>query len=181
MFQFLSQWFWLLPPTTIPYLHLVYCELQAFGFWSAMSIIWLPLYQLFPINETMHGDSCQVYRCTASASLTVTHDWLQQLEMGNEMCSIFFDLKKAFDSVRHWLPLHRLEEIATAPYIVQWIQSYLTCHSDRCWWWWAVIFPACYLRSAAGFRSWPLLFIIIILLWDSQPDFHGQSDLILCG
>ena len=25
-------------------------------------------------------------------SLTFTHDWLQQLEMGNEMCSIFFNL-----------------------------------------------------------------------------------------
>ena len=69
-------------------------------------------------------------RCTASALLTVTHDWLQQLEMGNEVCSIFFDLKKAFDSVPYSLLLHRLEEIATDPYVVQWTQSYLTGRSQ---------------------------------------------------
>ena len=37
-------------------------------------------------------------RSTASALLSVTYDWLQQLELGNEVCSVFFDLKKAFDS-----------------------------------------------------------------------------------
>ena len=66
-------------------------------------------------------------RCTASALLTVTHDWLQQLEVGNDVCSVFFDLKKAFDSVSHHLLLYRLEEISIDPYIVQWIRSYLTC------------------------------------------------------
>ena len=69
-------------------------------------------------------------RSTVSALLTVTHDWLHQLEMGNEVCSIFFDLKKAFDSVSHCLLLHRLEEIGSDPYVVQWIRSYLTCHSQ---------------------------------------------------
>ena len=62
-------------------------------------------------------------RCTASALLTVTHDWLQLL---NDVCSVFFDLKKAFDSVPHRLLLCRLEEISTDPCIVQWIRSYLT-------------------------------------------------------
>ena len=66
-------------------------------------------------------------RCTAPALLTVTHDWLQQVEMGNEVCSIFFNLKKAFDSFPHHLLHQRLEEIETDPYIVQWIRSYLTC------------------------------------------------------
>jgi hypothetical protein len=69
-------------------------------------------------------------RCTASALLTVTHDWLQQLELGNEVCSVFFDLRKAFDSVPHCLLLQRLEEIGIDPYIVQWIRSYLTCRSQ---------------------------------------------------
>ena len=63
--------------------------------------------------------------------LTVSHDWLQHLEIGNEMCSIFFDLKKAFDIVHHHgVQLHRLEEIAVDPYTVQLICSYLTCRSQ---------------------------------------------------
>ena len=69
-------------------------------------------------------------RCTSSALLTVTHDWLHQLELGNEVCSVFFDLKKAFDSVPHSLLLQRLCEIHTDPFIVQWIRSYLTCRSQ---------------------------------------------------
>ena len=69
-------------------------------------------------------------RCTSSALLSVTHDWLQQLELGNEVCSVFFDLKKAFDSVPHHLLLQRLNEIDVNPFIVQWIRSYLTCRSQ---------------------------------------------------
>lgn len=69
-------------------------------------------------------------RSTASALLSVTHDWLQQLEQGNEICSVFFDLRKAFDSVPHHLLLQRLIQIDTNPFIVQWIHSYLTCRSQ---------------------------------------------------
>ena len=69
-------------------------------------------------------------RCTSSALLSVSHDWLQQLELGNEVCSVFFDLKKAFDSVPHHLLLQRLNEIDVNPFIVRWIHSYLTCRSQ---------------------------------------------------
>ena len=62
--------------------------------------------------------------------IAVTHEWLQQLELGNEVCSIFFDLKRAFDSVSHSLLLQSLVEIEADPYIVQWIRSYLTCCSQ---------------------------------------------------
>ena len=95
-------------------------------------------------------------RCTASALLTVTHDWLRQLELGNEVCSIFFDLKKAFDSVPHCLLLHRLEEIATDPYIVQWIRSYLTAWplSGSSCWWRAVVIPTCSIWGTTGLCAW---------------------------
>ena len=65
-------------------------------------------------------------RSATSALLSVTHDWLEQLEQGKEVCSIFFDLRKAFDSVPHCLLLQKLCEIGTNPYIVQWTRSYLT-------------------------------------------------------
>ena len=40
-------------------------------------------------------------RSTTSAFIKVTDDWLIQLEEGNEVAAIFFDIKKAFDSVPH--------------------------------------------------------------------------------
>ena len=69
-------------------------------------------------------------RCTASALLSVSHDWLQQLELGNDTCVVFFDLRKAFDSVPHSLLLHRLYEIDINQYLVQWIRSYLSNRSQ---------------------------------------------------
>ena len=57
-------------------------------------------------------------RCTASALLSITHDWLQQLELGNDTCVIFFDLRKVFDSVSHSLLLQRFEEISINQYLI---------------------------------------------------------------
>ena len=40
-------------------------------------------------------------RSTICALLGVTHNWLQSLNVGKEVCSVFFDLCNAFDSVPH--------------------------------------------------------------------------------
>ena len=63
--------------------------------------------------------------------LPVTNEWLTHLENGVEVCSIFFDLKKAFDSVPHCLLLQCLDELGIDPFITQWVRSYLTnrCHA----------------------------------------------------
>ena len=45
-------------------------------------------------------------------------------------CCIFFDLKKAFDSVPHSVLLQKLSAIGVDPYIIQWICNYLTCRSQ---------------------------------------------------
>ena len=37
-------------------------------------------------------------RSTVLALLDVTHNWLQMLDTGKEVCAVFFDLCKAFDS-----------------------------------------------------------------------------------
>ena len=40
-------------------------------------------------------------RSTVTALLSVTQDWFAALESGKEICAIFFDYQKAFDSVPH--------------------------------------------------------------------------------
>ena len=52
-----------------------------------------------PLSNKQWG--FQSGKSTVTALLSVTHDWFQALESGQEVCSIFFDLKKAFDSVPH--------------------------------------------------------------------------------
>ena len=42
------------------------------------------------------------------------------------MCAVFFDLKKAFDSVPHRNLIDKLESLGLNRYIVEWTQSYLT-------------------------------------------------------
>ena len=40
-------------------------------------------------------------KATTGALLTAVQNWHQILEKGEDVCAIFFDLKKAFDSVPH--------------------------------------------------------------------------------
>ena len=54
-----------------------------------------------------------------------------RLDEGSDVCSIYFDLKKAFDSVAHSLLLQKLADIELDPYITQWISSYLTSRSQH--------------------------------------------------
>ena len=42
------------------------------------------------------------------------------------MCSIFFDLRKAFDSVPHRLLVDKLTSLELDAHIISWITSYLT-------------------------------------------------------
>ena len=58
--------------------------------------------------------------------IAVIHDWLSALDSGHEVCVVFFDVRKAFDSVPHAPLLEKLSEIGLNPYIIRWIKSYLT-------------------------------------------------------
>ena len=62
---------------------------------------------------------------TISALITVVNEWLQALDEGNEICVIFFDVQKAFDSVPHIPLLNRLAEIELPPAIIRWLKNYL--------------------------------------------------------
>ena len=40
-------------------------------------------------------------KSTLAALLHTVHTWLEVLESGHELCAVFLDLRKAFDSVPH--------------------------------------------------------------------------------
>ena len=65
-------------------------------------------------------------RSTTSALLSVTHDWHVTLEQGQEVCAIFFDYQKAFDSVPHRPLLSKLESLQLNYVILNWLRDYLT-------------------------------------------------------
>ena len=65
-------------------------------------------------------------RSTTSALLAVTDCWHKHLEAGQEVCAIFLDLQKSFDSVPHRSLLLVLQQCDVHPTLLKWICSYLT-------------------------------------------------------
>ena len=59
-------------------------------------------------------------RSTTSALICVDEDCLLTLDQGHEICVVFFDVAKAFDTVPH-LDLQRLSELGLDPYLIRWI------------------------------------------------------------
>ena len=69
-------------------------------------------------------------RSTVTALLSTFHAIFQLLEKGSDVCLIFFDLRKAFDSVPHAPLLQHLKDIGLNSHILQWISSYLCCRKQ---------------------------------------------------
>ena len=100
---------------------------------------------------------------TDAALLTVVHAWHEFLECGSEVAVLFYDLRKAFDSVPHAPLLDRLVFIGLDPFVVAWIRSYLTCHRQ------SVLVSGCSSSTSPvlsgvpqGSVLGPLLFIIYL-------------------
>ena len=64
-------------------------------------------------------------KSTTLALLSVSHDWLTQLDTKKDVCCIFFDFQKAFDTVPHKNLMDKLSQLEFHPLILRWIQSYL--------------------------------------------------------
>ena len=70
-------------------------------------------------------------KSTVTALLTTTHEWFQRLEEGKEICAVFFDFKKAFDSVPHRPLITKLQQMGIPYHLLVWISSYLTVLTNR--------------------------------------------------
>ncbi len=57
-------------------------------------------------------------------------EWLSALDRGHELCAVFFDYRKAFDSVPHRPLLKKLENLGFNSHILRWITDYVTNRSQ---------------------------------------------------
>ena len=65
-------------------------------------------------------------KSTTGALLSATEHWHRELERRNDICTIFFDFSKAFDTVPHGKLLEKLHHYDVHPIIIRWVTSYLT-------------------------------------------------------
>ena len=82
-----------------------------------------------PLSNSQWGFSAG--KSTVTALLTTTHEWFQRLEEGKEICAVFFDFKKAFDSVPHRPLITKLQQMGVPYNLLVWISSYLTNRSQK--------------------------------------------------
>ena len=83
----------------------------------------------YPLANCQWG--FQPKKSTVSALLYTIHDWLQHLDRGSEISTIFFDFKKAFDTIPHLPLMSKLEKIGLGPHITTWIHNYLAERQQR--------------------------------------------------
>ena len=70
-------------------------------------------------------------RSTVSALLSTTTNWFSILEAGSEICAIFFDYRKPFDSVPHRPLLNKLISLNLDPFLLRWMANYLTARHQH--------------------------------------------------
>ena len=59
------------------------------------------------------------------------HDWLHCLESGIHICAVFFDYKKAFDSVPHAPLIDELHDTGLSINLLAWLTDYLTHRTQQ--------------------------------------------------
>ena len=74
-----------------------------------------------PLSNSQWGFSAG--KSTVTALLMTTHEWFQRLEEGKEICAVFFDFKKAFDSVPHRqaILITKLQQLGVPYHLLVWI------------------------------------------------------------
>ena len=77
-----------------------------------------------PISDNQWG-FCKG-KSTTGALLSAVESWHKLLESGTDVCAVFFDLKKAFDSVPHKALMEKLATIGIDLYMLKWFSNYLS-------------------------------------------------------
>ena len=87
------------------------------------------LQNFHPLAESQWG--FLLGKSTVTGLLATTHNWLSILEGGGEIGAVFFDLRKAFDSIPHEALLDKLKVTGLSNPILAWITDYLTCREQK--------------------------------------------------
>ena len=64
-------------------------------------------------------------KSTTGALLTAVDHWLRLLEEGVDICAVFLDYRKAFDTVPHRNLLEKLKFLGVNSYLLKWLTHYL--------------------------------------------------------
>ena len=87
------------------------------------SLLLKHLYDNDPISSAQFG--FLKGRSTTGALVSAVNDWHTHLDNGLDICVVFFDLRKAFDSVPHMSLLNKLASLNLNPHLYRWIENYL--------------------------------------------------------
>ena len=66
----------------------------------------------------------QPKKSSVSALIDVVYEWSKALDQSSEICAVFFDLRKAFDSVPHKSLIDKLRALDLDPYILTKLGGY---------------------------------------------------------
>ena len=111
---------------------------------------------------------------TALASTLFT--WFQQLENKREVLAVFFDLKKAFDTVPHLPLLNRLQNTGLHPCILAWLGDYLLHRSQQVVVGNAISSP---LSITSGVSQGSVLGTLLFLICITEVTLSRESKLVL--
>ena len=67
---------------------------------------------------------------STESALSVTNSWFSFLDSYKSVCAVFFDLRKAFDSVPHRPLLDSLASLDIPPLLLRWFHDYLCNRSQ---------------------------------------------------
>ena len=88
------------------------------------SLLLSHLEDFHPLSDCQWG--FRPCRSTATALLSTIHEWLQLLEAGKDICAVFLDYRKVFDSVPHAPLISKLVDIGLHSNLLGWVTDYLT-------------------------------------------------------
>ena len=90
-------------------------------FYGIHNLLLQNLNPVSPLSQHQYGFTAGIDRLLQPYSPSPT----AALDSGDKVCSVIFDLCKAFDKVLHLLLLHKLADLQVNPCSLRWIGSYL--------------------------------------------------------